>query len=368
MRQSKPDYVFMAMLAAILAVGFVVLTSASGPLGSQQFHDGFHFIKRQFYYGLLPGVVFFLVFAKIDYRFWRRWWPHLYVLSLAMLILVFVPGLAAPWGTSRSWIGIGGFSFQPIEFVKLTFLLALAGWLQAVGERQLADWRQGPWPFLIGLGLVAALVMAQPDTGGLLVIAGIAMAEYFVAGAPWSHLAGFAAMAAVGVAAIVVTAPYRLARLTTFLHPAADPLGRGYHINQAFLAIGSGGLIGLGLGHSRQKFLYLPEVAGDSIMAVMAEELGFVVMLLFLIFFLAFLMRGLSIAKRAHDDFGRFIVTGIMAWVAVQAALNIGSMVGLMPITGLPFPFVSSGGTALTAMLAAMGVVVNVSRYGTPAR
>lgn len=362
-RPNKPDYVFLGLLAAVLAVGFVVLTSASAPLGAQKFQDGFYYLKHQALAGLLPGAVLFLVLSAVDYRFWRRLWPHLYVAAVVLLVLVFIPGLAADWGTSRSWLNVYGFSFQPVEAVKLLFVLAMAGWLTATGERGVADWRSGFLPFVTGVGLVAGLLVLQPDTGGMFALAFIAAAQYFAAGAPFTHLVALVAMGAAGLWAVVRAAPYRLARFMTFLNPELDPSGRGYHINQAFLAVGSGGIFGLGLGHSRQKYLYLPEVAGDSIMAVMAEEFGFVLMVAFIALFAAFVWRGLTVARRAPDDYGRYVAVGIVAWVGGQALLNIGSIVGLMPMTGLPFPFVSYGGTAMMSLLAAMGVMVSVSRF-----
>jgi cell division protein FtsW len=359
----KSDYTFYLLLGLLLAVGFAALVSASAPLGAQKFQDGFHYVKRQFLFGLVPGLIAFFLASRLDYRIFRRFWPYFFGVTLIALSLVFIPGIRADWGTSHSWINVFGFSFQPIEVAKVTVALALAGWLEAVGERRLADPRQGLMPFLVGLGLVAGMLMAQPDTGGVLVVASMAMAAFLVAGAPWLHLGTIIGLGAAGLYAVIKAAPYRMARFMTFLHPEKDPLGSGYHINQAFLAIGSGGLLGVGLGHSRQKFLYLPEVAGDSVMAVMAEELGLVMMIAFLALFAAFVVRGLTIARRSQDDFGRYLAVALTAWVASQAFFNIGSMIGLMPMTGLPFPFVSYGGTALFATLGAMGLIASVARH-----
>jgi cell division protein FtsW len=205
--------------------------------------------------------------------------------------------------------------------------------------------------------------MLQPDLGSLLVIGSIAFTAYFVAGANWSHIAALLALGGAGLFVIVKSAPYRAARLMTFLHPELDPLGRGYHINQAFLAIGSGGLFGLGLGHSRQKYAALPEVAGDSIFAVMAEELGFILTLGVLALYCVFLWKCLDISRRAPDAFGRFVAAGIGGWIFSQTMFNVGSMVGILPITGLPMPFVSYGGTALAVLLAAMGLMANISSH-----
>jgi cell division protein FtsW len=369
MRESRTDYVFLAELGAILALGFVMLTSASGPLAIQKFDDGFWFVKHQALFGLLPGIILFYFLSRIDYRRWRDVAPRLLHVSLALLVLVFVPGLGAEWGTSRSWINLGGFSLQPAEIVKLTFLIYLAAWLESRGEDGVGDVHTGLMPFLVALGAIAFLLMLQPDLGSLLVIGAIAFTVYFIAGARWHHLAGIAVAAAAAVALLIKSAPYRAARFTTFLRPDLDPQGVGYHINQAFLAIGSGGLFGLGLGHSRQKFLYLPEVAGDSIFAIMAEELGFVFMLVVLALITSFVFRGIRIARRAPDDFGRLLAIGIVGWVFFQTLFNVGSMVGLLPITGLPMPFVSYGGTALMVLLAAMGVLANIASHAKePAR
>ncbi len=226
----------------------------------------------------------------------------------------------------------------------------------------MSDWRTGLLTFVFGFGLIGGLLILQPDMGGLMALGAIAVAMYMVAGAPWRDLAVIAAMGLVGIFALIKAAPYRLARLTAFLHPLEDPQGTSYHINQALLAVGSGGIFGLGFNQSRQKHLYLPEVAGDSIVAVMAEEMGLVFMLMFLGLYLALCLRGMKIAKEAPDDFTRLMASGITAWFGFQAIINIGSMIGIMPMTGLPLPFVSHGGSALMMSLAGVGVMLSLSR------
>lgn len=363
MREKRPDYVFAIMLAVLLFLGLVMVTSASGPVAYQKFGDTYWYLKHQLLYGLLPGAVLFMITSRVDYRRWRALAAPLLVASVILLVLVFVPGIGADWGTSRSWINIGGFSLQPAEIVKLTFLFYLAAWLEARGEEGVRDVSSGLLPFLGVLGLLGVLIVLQPDLGSLLVLVAMALVVYFLAGAPWPHLFGIV-VGGFGVLAILIkSAPYRAARFMTFLHPELDPTGIGYHINQAFLAIGSGGLFGVGLGHSRQKYLYLPEVVGDSIFAVMAEELGYVVMVMVLALLLVFIMRGLQIARNAPDMFGKFIVAGVMGWIFFQTLFNVGSMLGLLPITGLPMPLVSYGGTALMVVMAAMGVIFNISRH-----
>ncbi|HTK04369.1 MAG TPA: putative lipid II flippase FtsW [Candidatus Eisenbacteria bacterium] len=366
MFRKRPDHVFLALLGALVAFGLVMLTSASGPLAFQRFNDPYWFVKHQLLYGLLPGTLFFLLLANIDYRAWRRFAPHLLVGSLVLLLLVFLPGLGAEWGTSKSWIRIGGFSLQPVEIVKLFFLLYLAALLERRGETETGGVGAGLVPFLTALAAIAVLLMLQPDLGSLLVIAAVAFAVYFIAGAPWLHIVGILAAGAAALALLIKSAPYRTARLMTFLHPELDPQGVGYHINQAFLAIGSGGWFGLGLGHSRQKYLFLPEVAGDSVFAVIAEELGFIFMLAVVALIVAFVMRMVRIARQAPDPFGKFAAMGIASWVFFQTLFNIGSMLGIMPMTGLPLPFISYGGTSMAVLLGAMGVLANISAQAAP--
>lgn len=355
------DRTFLAFLFGLTVIGLIMLASASWPLGFDRFGDGYYFLKHQIIFGLLPGVIGCLVAMRVPYEKLRHFAPHMLALSILLLILVFIPGIGANFGTSHSWIGVGSFSFQPSELVKLTFLIYLAAWLEKRSKHELKSVAEGLAPFLTVLGIIALLLILQPDTGTLGIIVLTAFTVYFIAGAPIHHLLGLGVIGAGALGVLIKISPYRADRVLTFLHPELDPLGVGYHINQALLAIGSGGLFGRGYGHSLQKFQYLPEVAGDSIFAVMSEELGFILVSVFLFFYVAFLFRGFKIAERAPDAFGRYLVIGIMAWFGIQAFVNIGAMVGIMPITGVPLPFISYGGTALAISLTAAGVVLNVS-------
>lgn len=355
------DRGFLALVCGLTLIGLVVLASASWPLGYDKFGDGYYLLKHQLIFGLIPGAIGCLVAIKIPYDYFRRFSVHMLGISILLLILVFIPGIGADFGTSHSWISIGNFSFQPSELVKLAFLIYLAAWLEKRSKHELKSFSEGLLPFLTALGLVALLLILQPDTGTLGIIVLTAFAVYFVAGAPIVYLLGLGVVGAAALSLLLKISDYRAARILTFLHPELDPLGIGYHISQALLAIGSGGLFGRGYGHSLQKFQYLPEVAGDSIFAVMSEELGFILMTAFLLLYLGFILRGFKIAERATDAFGRYLVIGIMVWFGIQAFVNIGAMVGLMPITGVPLPFISYGGTALAISLTAAGVVLNVS-------
>ncbi len=270
MKDSRPiDYVLLAMVGTIVLFGLMMLASASAPSGFERFGDSYYFVKHQLIFGLIPGIAGMVAFSRIPYVFWKKHAWNLLLVSIALLVLVFIPGLSAGIGTAHSWLSVGGwFSLQPSEVVKLTFLFYLAAWLERRGERGVRDVHAGFLPFLVAL---------QPDVGTMTVIAAMSLAVYFVAGAPVIYVGGLIAAGVAGLALLIGLAPYRAARFTTFLNPELDPQGIGYHINQALLAIGSGGWFGLGYGHSRQKFQYLPEVSGDSIFAIVAEEMGLVV-------------------------------------------------------------------------------------------
>lgn len=365
MRQSSGsmDVPLLLIVSTIVCFGLIMLWSASAPSGYEEFADSYYFVKHQIIFGLIPGLAAMVLFSRVPYTFWQRHAWNLLILSIVLLVLVFIPGFSAGIGTAHSWISIGGvFSVQPSEIVKLTFLFYLAAWLGARDERGVRDVHGGFLPFLLVLGTIILLLILQPDIGTMSIIAAMALVVYFVAGAPLTYVFGLIAAGVAGIALLITAAPYRAARFTTFLNPELDPQGIGYHINQALLAIGSGGLFGVGYGHSRQKFQYLPEVAGDSIFAVIGEELGFVVALVTIALFVLLLWRLLAIANHTTDRFAKYFVVGVAAWISLQAFVNIGSMVALMPITGVPLPFISYGGTSLAVSMAAIGVVLGISR------
>jgi cell division protein FtsW len=303
------------------------------------------------------------VMSWIPYHFWKKISLLLLGASMVLLVLVFVPGIGADFGTAKSWILIAGNSVQPSEIVKLTFLLYLSAWFEGRAAKGVKSMSTGLLPFVGILGVIMLLMILQPDIGTMSVIVAMSLAVYFAAGAPLLHLLSFGAAGIGAFYALIKFAPYRAARFTTFLHPELDPQGIGYHINQALLAVGSGGLLGLGYGHSRQKFQYLPEVAGDSVFAVVAEELGFLLSSAVIIGYVFLARRILRIATLAPDKFGQFVGVGVAAWLIFQSFINIGAMLGLLPITGVPLPLVSFGGTSLVTMLSALGIVLNISKY-----
>lgn len=356
------DYKLLAGFALILIFGLVMLTSAGSAVGHEKFNDSYFFIKRQLLFGVLPGLFLFFFFVKFDYQRLKKLGGWIFTLSIILLLLVFMPGIGSNYGTNaKSWLTVFGYSFQPAEFAKLGLVVFLSFLISR--SRNLDDFKTGFLPVL-GIGLIPVLlVIAQPDIGTVSILFAILFGLLFVGRANIWHIIALALCGVIALGVMVWIAPYRTARLTVFLHPELDPQGIGYHTNQAFLAIGSGGILGKGLGHSLQKFQYLPEVSADSIYAVIAEEMGFVVAVGVVLLLLFMAWRGILIAKKAPDEFGKLLVSGIIIWLITQSFLNIGAMVGIMPLTGVPLPFVSHGGTALMVAMASVGIVVNISKH-----
>ncbi|MFA6424372.1 MAG: putative lipid II flippase FtsW [Candidatus Magasanikbacteria bacterium] len=359
--ESTIDRIFLLYIGILLVFGLAALMSASGPLAYGKFQDSYFFIKRQLVFGLLPGLALGYFFIKLNYEKWRKlsWVPYLG--SVILLILVLVPGIGQVINGARSWINIFGSGFQPSEIAKLAMII-FAAYLLSDRKRNLQDWQMGLLPILTLLAPVVILVAVQPDIGTLSIILIILFAMLFEAHVPKKYLFALGALALLTFAFLVFLKPYRLERISVFMHPELDPQGVGYQINQAFLAVGSGGFWGLGVGQSRQKFQYLPEVNSDSIFAVIAEETGFIVSAGLVILILLIGLRGLKIVKDTNSEFGRLIVVGVVVWLVWQSFLNIGAMVGILPLTGVPLPFVSHGGSALMAELAAVALVLNISK------
>jgi len=359
------DPVIVGLTAALVVFGLLMLVSSSGPIAMQRTGDSFFYVKRQIVNGVLPGLFMFAFFAIVDYRKWKSLAFLALLASIGLLTLVFIPGLGSMRGGSHSWVQIGPIGFQPSEVVKLTYLVYLSAWLTSRKGDDVRRAETSLFPFLGSLGAIILLLVLQPDTGSMAVIVGTSLMLYLISGAPLIWFAGLFAAGTGLLALLIKYSPYRAARFTTFLHPEADPLGVGYHINQAMLAIGSGGPWGLGYGHSRQKYLYLPEVESDSISAVMAEELGFIGIALFLVVFGWLVWRCFSIARTSKDPFGSYLAAGVGTWFAVQFLLNIGSMTGLMPMTGVTLPFISHGGSSMVVLIGAMGLIAGIPRAGT---
>jgi cell division protein FtsW len=359
--RSAPDYVFIGLVAVLTVFGLVMLTSASSDLAEARFGNSFYYLNHQLLNGLIAGGVGFLLGAFVYYRKWEKLAVPLLIFTIALLVLVFTPFGFTTKGASR-WIDIGGFSLQPTEVLKLTFFIYLAAWL-AKGKERSKELTAGFLPFMILIGIIMALIVFQPSTTTAAIIFAAALATYFTAGGRVKFLVAAVLLAALAFSVLVYITPYRLERVITFLNPDANELEQGYHINQSLIAIGSGGWFGVGYGQSTTKLRSLPEPIGDSIFAVIAEELGFVGASALIFVFLFLVLRGLSIARAAPDNFGRLLVTGFVTLIGIQVFVNIGAVTGLIPFTGVPLPFISFGGTALAAFLTMSGIIVNVSRY-----
>ncbi len=361
---AQPDYVFLSAIGVLLIFGLASLVSASSVVSLKNYGDSYYKVKQQIFHGVIPGILLFFLFFKIKYSVLKkRIVVPFVIVSVILMILVLVPSIGLTHGSARSWISVAGISFQPSEIMKLSFILYLSLWFAQRKKESIKDFKTGLLPFSILTGFVILLVIAQPDLGTAIVVALTAIIVYFLAGAKKTHILLIFLIGLLLFFSFMNIAPdYQKNRLISFLNPHFDVQGIGYHINQAFLAVGSGGMFGLGFGQSKQKFLYLPEVVGDSIFAIIAEELGFLFCFLFLslISFIAY--RGFRIAKKAPDKFGYLTVVGIISWFSIQSVVNIGAMVGLLPLTGVTLPLVSYGGSSMVVFLAAFGIIANISR------
>lgn len=350
------------IIGGLLTFGLMVLYSASTVQSFANFGNTSYYILHQLLYGAGIGLVALVICSKIDYHIWQKYLGFLIGLSLLLLLMVKIPGLGFESGGATRWLHIGAFTFQPAELAKLVIIIYLASWVEKK-KNHLHDFYSGVLPSLIIVGLFSALILWQPDLGTMLILLLVAFFMLFTAGIPWKYFFYSIISGSLALYLLIRLEPYRVRRLTTFFNPAFDPKGISYQINQALLAIGSGSLFGFGYGLSRQKHYYLPEVINDSIFAVMAEELGFFRVIIVIFLFVLFAVKGAQIAKKAPDMFGKMVAIGITSWIVLQAAVNIGAMVNILPLTGIPLPFFSYGSTALIANLAAVGILLNISKH-----
>ncbi len=359
--EHEPDKSLLSALAVLIIFGLVMLFSASSVDSYIRFSNTYHYLVKQ----LISLAVSLLVFwfaVLVNYHYWKKFASFFLLFSILLLVLVFIPGLRSEYGTARSWINIFGQSFQPSELVKISFLIYLATWLEAK-RGSLHDWASGVVPFLAILGVISVLMLAQPDLGTLFIIAFTAFVVFFAGGGKISHIIITLVLAILALFVMVgLKQSYQSDRIKCMEDPSFSAQDKCYQINQSMIAVGSGGLFGRGLGGSRQKFMYLPEVWGDSIFPIIAEETGFIVSAILILLYLFIFYRGLLIARGAPDVYGSTLAIGIVVWLSVQTFLNIGGMINLIPMTGVPLPFISSGGSATLSSLLAMGIIINISK------
>jgi len=356
----ESDGLLLGIIFMIILFGLAMLSSASAPIAYLRFKNTYHYFYHQLF-GIITSFLAFFFFLKTDYHIWRKHAFWFLIGSIFLLTLVFIPGLRAEHGSARSWINVFGYSLQPSELVKISFLLYLSAWLENRGKR-LHDFYDGTGPFLIILGIIALLMLLQPDMGTLFIIAITSMIVYFVGGGSWRHIIAIGLFGVMAFSIMIYARPYQMNRIRCLIDPGFSRDDVCYQINQSLIAVGSGGFWGRGIGESRQKFMYVPEVVGDSIFAIISEEIGFVFSVLLLLLFLSLFYRGFLIAKYAPDVYGRVLAIGISSWILIQVVINIGGIINIMPMTGVPLPLISNGGSAMLASLSALGILANISK------
>ena len=358
----KIDRPFLITVIILVVAGFFIFTSASLGLLAREGARFSSVAFSQFFLGLFLGAVALLLTLKMNYTFWRKYAFYIFIGSVLVTLLVFVPGLGREFSGAQRWLDFGFITFQPAEMLKIGFVIYFAAWLTNAKDK-LHTIGHGIIPFIILLGVTGAILLSQPDTGTFIVILTVGIAMFIAAGARWRDIFALGAISGVGFTLLAYIQPYVKERILTFINPASDALGSGWQIKQSLIAIGSGEIFGRGFGQSVQKFQYLPEPVGDSIFAVAAEEFGFIGSAIIITLFLFLAFRGLKIAGKAPDNFSGLVVVGIVILIVSQSFINIGSMLGVMPLTGLPLLFISHGGSALFFALAEIGIVLNISKF-----
>lgn len=350
----KVDRGFFIFTCVLTLVGLLAVADASAPQAQAFFSDSFFFVKQQLVWAV-AGFAALFVTSKIPYIYWKKIALYLFFVNVILLIAVLIPSIGSRLLGARRWISFGPVSFQPSELAKFTVAIYMAS---------LASSKRKFISYVIPIVIVALLIMLQPDLGTTIVVIVTGFVQLFIAGVPLLPFLGMGAGGAILGFLLIFVSSYRKQRFLSFLATMSDPLDSSYHVRQVLIALGSGGIFGVGLGQSRQKNLFLPESATDSVFAVIAEEIGFIGATLLILALVFYLYKAIRIAQRAPDSFGTLLASGIIAWIATQMFLNIGSMVAVIPLTGVPLPFFSYGGSSLTMILAGVGILLNISKYG----
>jgi cell division protein FtsW len=359
----KPfDQYFLGIVVLITVIGLFSFVSASLGILAKSETKFYNVLVNQIVLGLVGGFIGLWVTMQVPYIFWKKHALTIFLSTLVLTGMVFVPKIGFSHGGASRWISLGPVSFQPAEILKIGFIIYLAAWL-AWTQKKKQDLKFKIVPLFILLGIVAAVLLKQPDTKSLILITTAACGMLFVSGVAWKKIILIVTIGIVGVIGLAFIRPYVMERVKTFINPASDPRGSSYQLQQSLIAIGSGGVFGRGLGQSVQKFSYLPEPQGDSVFAVIGEEFGFFGSMILVVLYVFLAIRGYKIALQAPDPFSQYLVVGIMTLLIAQSFLNITSLVGLFPLTGVPLVFISHGGTSLFIALAAVGIILNVSRY-----
>lgn len=363
MGSGQPDYLILGLVLGLVALGLLLVYSSSFALGLLVFNDANYFVARQAIWAAI-GIGLLVAMMRMDYRWLRKVSPLLMLVGIVGLAAVLVPGLGLERNGAQRWLAMGPLPpVQPSEFAKLALIIYVAAWLGGEKGTFVRSFWRGFVPFVLMVGVVAGLVLLEPDTGTAAVMVLTTVTLFFIAGASLTHMAALVGIGGVASTVLILTAGYRLDRLVAFVRAEDDPTGIGFQTLQSLIALGSGGIGGLGLGASRQKFFYIPGSHTDGVFAVVGEELGFIGAVGVLMLFAALVYRGLRVMLRAQDEFGALLATGIVCWIAYQALINVGGISRAIPMTGIPLPFLSYGGSSLAALLAAVGILLSISRY-----
>ena len=363
LRAGQPDSAILSLVVILVVLGLITVYSASFALGDLEYGNAYYFVARQALWAVI-GVGLLVVLMRMDYRRLRPLSPLIMLAALLGLAAVLVPGIGVDrYGASR-WIALGPLPpVQPSEFAKLALIIYVSAWLSGK-QRNVRSFAAGFVPFVLMVGLVAGLVMAEPDMGTTIIIVLTTITLFFMAGGALTHLIALLSIGGVAASFLVLSGGYRMDRLFAFISPEADPSGRGFHILQLLIALGSGGVTGLGIGASRQKFFYVPSAHTDGVFAIIGEEMGFIGAVFVILLFAFLVYRGIRVMINAPDNFGALLAIGVTSWIGYQAIINIGGITRSIPMTGVPLPFLSFGGSALAATLAGIGILLSVSRYG----
>lgn len=345
---------FLYIITLLSILGLLVLFDASAPLALNRFGDKFLFVRQQALFYCV-GFAGMLIVSKINYKYFEKYAVFLFAFTVFLLILVLIPGIGNKALGARRWIDLGFFSLQPSELAKLTISIYLA---------KVASKNKTLFSYLIPLGLTLLLIILEPDLGTAIIVALIALVQIFISGINLFYFGGISLFGVISALLLILFSPYRRERLLTYFEMSRDPLGASYHIRQVLYSLGMGGVWGVGLGRSRQKYLYLPEVATDSIFAVVAEESGFLGSMVVILLFALLIFTGIKIVKAAPDTFSKILSGGIIAWIGGQAFLNFSSMLAIFPLTGVPLPFFSYGGSSLLTIFIGLGILLNISKHG----
>lgn len=355
--------VFLAICIGMLFLyGLAVLASAQVIESQKETGGSYYFLKHQLLIAIFIGLPALFFAHKVDYRIWKKWSLPIFVFTLILMGLVFIPQFGLEARGAQRWLSFGRISFQPSEITKLGVIIYFAAWLSSKRDK-IRDFKYGFLPFLLLNGILGVLFVLQPDVGTLGVVCGIGVVMFFLAGASLRYIFLLGLIGLVAFMVVIAQTPYRMERVLSFLNPNQKILGRSYQLHQAHIALGSGGITGKGYGQSSKKKGLLPEVMTDSIFGILGEELGFAGATALIIMFCAFILFGLKAAKGAPDLFGKLLGAGLCVWISLQAFINIAAILGLIPLTGLPLPFVSLGGSSLVSTLFTCGILLNISEH-----